>query len=86
MNDEDAGVRARTSEVLAEFRGADVLDSLIAAAADPAWEVRHSVAFALSRHGEPAGVPALEELYKDPDEHVARYARERLDWMNMIFF
>ena len=65
MNDEDAGVRARTSEVLAEFRGADVLDSLIAAAADPAWEVRHSVAFALSRHGEPAGVPGLARPQPD---------------------
>ena len=85
-NDADSGVRDRTAEVLAEFEGAEVLDSLIAAAADPAWEVRHSVAFALSRHGAPEGVSPLEELCKDPDEHVARYARERLDWMNMIFF
>lgn len=85
-NDADAGVRDRTAEVLAEFEGDEVLDSLIAAAADPAWRVRSSVAFALSRHGEPEGVPPLEKLCKDPDERVARYARERLDWMNGIFF
>lgn len=65
MNDDDAGVRARTAEVLAEFKGTDVLDSLIAAAADPAWEVRHSVAFALSRHGEPAGVPGVARPQPD---------------------
>lgn len=52
---------------------------------DVAWEVRHSVAFALSRHGEPEGVPPLEELSKDLDERVACYARQRLDWMNGIF-
>lgn len=85
-NDADAGVRARAAEVLAEFKGAEVLGALIAAAADPAWQVRHSVAFALSRHGEPAGVPALEKLCKDLDDRVARYARERLDWVNDIFF
>ena len=47
--------------------------------------MRHSVAFAFSRHGEPEGVPSLEELCKDPNERVARYARERLDWMQAIF-
>ncbi len=84
-NDADAGVRDRTAEVLAEFKGEEVLDSLIAAAGDPAWEVRHSVAFAISRHGEPANVPPLGKLCNDPDDRVTRYARERLDWMNSIF-
>lgn len=85
-NDADAGVRDRTAEVLAEFKGGEVLDSLIAAADDPDWQVRHSVAFALSRHGELAGIPSLEKLCKDPDDRVARYARERLDWVNNMFF
>lgn len=83
-NDPATNVRDRTAEVLAEFKGAEVLGSLIAAIADPAWRVRSSVAFALSRHGEPEGVPPLEQLCKDPDERVARYARERLAWMNNI--
>ena len=60
----------------------EMLDALIAA--DPDWRVRWSVAFALSRHGEPASVPPLEKLCSDPDERVARYARERLDWMGDV--
>ncbi|MBE9555965.1 MAG: HEAT repeat domain-containing protein [Proteobacteria bacterium] len=85
-NDPEAAVGDRTAEVLAEFEGdKEVLDSLIAAAPDPDWRVRWSVAFALSRHGEPEGVPLLEKLSKDPDERVADYARERLDWMQSIF-
>lgn len=84
-NDPEASVRDRTAEVLAEFKGDEVLDSLIAAAADPDWRVRWSVAFALSRHGEPEGIQPLEKLCNDPNKRVADYARERLDWMGSIF-
>ncbi len=84
-NDPESRVRDQTAAVLAEFEGAEVLDSLVAAARDPAWQVRHSVAFALSRHGPPEADAPLEELCSDPDERVARYARERFDWMNGIF-
>lgn len=84
-NDADGSVRARTAEVLAEFKGAAALDALIAATGDPAWQVRHSVAFALSRHGAPDGKESLEKLCGDPDERVARYARERRDWMRRTF-
>ena len=83
-DDPEARVRALAAEVLAEFEGAEVLDSLIAAAADPAWQVRHSVAFALSRHVAPEAEAPLSDLCSDPDECVARYARERLEWMNCI--
>jgi HEAT repeat protein len=83
-NDTNADVRDKVAEVLAEFNGAEILDALIAAAADPDWRVRWSVVFALSRHGEPASVPPLKKLCNDPDERVARYARERLDGMGDI--
>ncbi len=84
-DDPEARVRDLTAEVLAEFRGAEVLDSLVAAAGDPAWQVRHSVAFALSRQGPPEAEEPMEKLCNDPDERVASYAKERLDWMRGIF-
>lgn len=84
-NDPKARVRDRTAEVLAEFEGGEVRDSLIAAAGDSAWRVRWSVAFALSRHGPPGATAPLEKLRNDPDKRVARYATERLEWMHGIF-
>jgi HEAT repeats len=60
--DGDAGIRKMVVYALGALPGAAQLDTLRAALADPAPDVRWNAAVALARHGKRDGVPVLRQM------------------------
>jgi HEAT repeat protein len=54
--------RWRAAVILGAIGAADALDALIAALADPSWDVRHSAAWALGALRHPRGFDPLQQI------------------------
>lgn len=73
LGDSEAGVRAVAAHALGELASTGAIPALIAAAHDPALNVRYRATLALTQLGEP-GRAAVRSLRTDGDRYVADIA------------
>jgi HEAT repeat protein len=76
LKDPDNDIRRYAVEYYAELSPPDTADRLVEALGDSDQMVRFQAMVALRDHLNPALLPIIEPLLKDPDNDIRRYAVE----------